>query len=173
MKHLIRPESPQDIAGIDALTRAAFLDAPHTDHTEHFIVEALRQAGALDISLLAEEAGTLLGHIAVSPVSVSDGAPGWYGIGPLSVSPAWQRQGIGSSLVRAALLALRQRGAAGCVVLGDPAFYGRFGFRPKAELVLADVPPEYFMALTLDDTAPPRGQVCYHEAFNTRGPLGH
>jgi len=144
----IRPEAPGDEPAIEAVTVAAFRDAPHTSHSEQFIVAALRRAGALAVSLVAVDEGRVIGHVAVSPVTVSDGAPGWYDLGPISVLPARQGQGVGSRLLESALDALRARGAAGCVLLGDPAFYGRFGFRAEPGLVLPGVPPEYFQALT-------------------------
>ena len=161
---LIRSETPADVDALAAVTEAAFLDAPHTDHNEQFIVAGLREAGALTISLVAEMDGILVGNVALSPVSISDGTPGWFGLGPLSVIPRWQRRGIGSALMRAALDKLSERGASGCVVLGDPAYYRRFGFANDAGLVLPDVPPEYFMALSLRPPAP-RGTVAYHPAF--------
>jgi putative acetyltransferase len=168
MGQILRDEVPADAAAIHALTAAAFLNAPHTDHSEQFVVDALREAGALAISLVVEDAGTIIGHVAVSPVAISDGAAGWFGLGPISVSPERQGQGIGSILMRRALLLLRERGAAGCVLLGDPGYYYRFGFRPEAALVLPDVPPEYFQAIAFT-SALPRGIVTYHRAFNARG----
>lgn len=168
MEFVIRQESPSDIEVIHTLTAAAFLNAPHTGHTEQFIVDALRKAGVLSISLVAEQAGTVVGHVAVSPVSISDGSANWYGLGPISVSPELQRQGIGSLLMRAALRLLQERSAAGCVLLGDPAYYSRFGFKPESSLVYPGVPSKYFQAITFG--APfPHGVVAYHEAFNARG----
>ncbi|MFX5839845.1 N-acetyltransferase, partial [Acinetobacter baumannii] len=82
---MIRFEIPEDVVRIHALTAAAFLNAPHTDHTEQFVVDALRSANALTISLVAEEGGEIVGHVAVSPVSISDGSSGWFGLGPISV----------------------------------------------------------------------------------------
>lgn len=163
----VRPESPSDVSAIEALTTAAFLAAPHTSHTEQFIVAALRRAGVLTVSLVAVEEGAVVGHVAVSPVVISDGAVGWYGLGPVSVLPARQGQGIGSRLMLEALGALRTRGAAGCVLLGDPAFYARFGFRMEPGLVLPGVPPEYFQVLAFG-AALPRGVVTYHAAFDAR-----
>lgn len=163
----IRNETAADVEAIHAVTAAAFLTAPHSDHTEQFIVQALRKAGKLAVSLVAEADGKVVGHVAVSPVSVSDGAPGWYGLGPISVLPEHQGQGIGGRLMNAALQALRERGAAGCVVLGEPGYYGRFGFRAEPGLVLADVPPEYFQALALGG-AVPCGMVAYDQAFGAR-----
>ena len=161
----IRREIPADIAPIDAVTAAAFLEASHTSHTEQFIVAALRAAGALSVSLVAEAEGDVVGHVAVSPVTISDGTIGWYGLGPISVLPAWQGRGVGSSLMRAALEALREMGAAGCVVLGEPTYYGRFGFRAEPGLVLLDIPPEYFQAIAFVNSDLPSGVVAYHDAF--------
>jgi putative acetyltransferase len=129
------------------VTIAAFLHAPHTSHTEQFIVAALRKSGQLTVSLVANADGAVVGHVAISPVSISDGASGWYGLGPISVAPEYQRGGIGSRLMREALRALREHGASGCVVLGEPEYYGRFGFRVDLSLSLPGVPPEYFQAM--------------------------
>ena len=168
MNPVIRQESPSDAAAIHAVTAAAFLNAPHTAHTEQFIVEALRTAGALAISLVAEQGGEVVGHVALSSVSVSDGSTGWYGLGPISVEPELQGKGIGSLLMQAAIRLLRERGAAGCVLVGDPSYYSRFGFKPEPGLVLPDVPPEYFQALLLGPSLP-HGVVTFHEAFGARG----
>lgn len=168
MNITIRPEVSSDIADIEALTVAAFLNAPHTSHTEHLIVNALRSSGNLTISLVAEVDGTIVGHVAISPISISDGIQGWYGLGPISVMPDYQRIGIGSQLMRQALATLQERGASGCVVLGDPAYYSRFGFRAEPGLVLPNVPPEYFQAISFD--APiPIGLVSFHESFDVQG----
>jgi putative acetyltransferase len=164
MKIGITNETAADVAAIRAVTISAFLHAPHTSHTEQFIVDALRGAGQLTLSLVAKVDGTVVGHIAISPVSVSDGATGWYGLGPLSVAPEYQRRGIGSRLVGEALRLLRERGAAGCVLLGEPRYYNRFGFRIDPNLKLPGVPSEYFQAISFEDLRP-RGVVSYHAAF--------
>ena len=154
-----------DIRAIEALTAAAFRDAPHTSHTEHFIVNALREAGKLTVSLVAQENAEIVGHVAVSPVAISDGSNDWFGVGPVSVSPERQRQGIGSRLMEQALAELRKQSASGCVVLGYPQFYSRCGFRTHPNLVPPDMPPEYFLAVSFG-TKSPAGTVSYHEAFN-------
>lgn len=164
----IRSEKSSDVAAIEALIAAAFLDAAHTSHTEQFIVNALRKAGQLSISLVAEDNGAIVGHVAVSPVSISDGTDGWYGLGPISVAPECQGQGIGNRLMKQAIAELRGLAAAGCVVLGEPSYYGHFGFEAEPTLVLPDVPPQYFQALSLCG-AVPSGSVSYQEAFNARG----
>jgi putative acetyltransferase len=160
----IRIEVPDDLAAIAATTVAAFRSAAHSSGTEQHIISALRRAGQLTVSLVAEEQGKVVGHVAVSPVTIEDGATDWYGLGPVSVLPDRQRQGLGSRLVTRALDELRGRGAKGCVVLGEPGYYARFGFRPEPGLVLPGVPSRYFQAIVLRGTAP-SGRVAYHEAF--------
>ena len=164
----IRSERPGDAGAIHALTRAAFAEARHSSHTEQYIVDALRAAGALAVSLVAEDADGIVGHVAVSPVQLSDGSPGWYGLGPISVAPGRQGQGIGGALMRAAVEALRARGAAGCVLLGDPGYYGRFGFRAEPQLRLVGVPAAYFQALLLQGGWPD-AEVEYHAGFSATG----
>ena len=158
-------EQNQDIPAIRSLIQVAFQDAPHTSHTEHLIVEALRHAHVLTISLVAEVGSRIVGHVTASPVSISSGATNWYGLGPVSVLPDMQRQGVGSRLIEAVLAQLRKKSAAGCVVLGEPEYYQRFGFKAEPSLVLADVPSEYFMALNFNKDVP-SGNVVYHAVFN-------
>lgn len=160
----IRHELPSDVAAIEAVTVAAFLNVTHTDHTEQFIVNALRRAGRLSVSLVADDDGLIVGHVAVSPVTISDETVGWYGLGPISVTPARQGQGIGSRLVEQALRILRKSGASGCVVLGEPEYYSRFGFSATESLRLPDVPPSYFQALSFHGPRP-RGTVSYDASF--------
>lgn len=164
----VRKEQRSDIQKIHEVNVAAFLDAPHASHTEQFIVKALRDSGALSISLVAEDGGRIVGHVALSPVVISDGSEGWYGLGPIAVVPDVQGKGIGSRLMRAAVEELKSINAKGCVLLGDPGYYHRFGFEPVDGLVLPDVPPEYFQALRLQG-AYPKGVVTYHDAFSANG----
>lgn len=165
MKLHLRNEQPEDIHQITAVTLAAFEQEKHSSHTEQFIVDALRKSGQLSVSLVAVDNAQIIGHVAISPVTLSSGASGWYGLGPLSVLPDWQAQGVGSALMKAALTELQRQGASGCVVLGDPAYYTRFGFVPRAELVLPGVPPEYFQALAFSGDFPV-GTVQYHSSFD-------
>lgn len=164
----IRSELPSDVTAIEAVTVAAFLNAPHASHTEQFIVNVLRQAGMLSVSLVAEDNGEIVGHVAISPISISDGSRGWYILGPISVVPDRQGLGIGSQLVKQALAELCKLAAAGCVLVGNPNYYGRFGFKSEPSLVLPDVPPEYFQAISFG-TEVPTGIVTCHEAFNAQG----
>jgi len=173
----VRLEAPGDAAAIHGVTADAFAQAAHRDGTEPHIVDALRQHGALAVSLVAEvmsewlnkgsgaPMGRIVGHLALSPVRISDGSPGWFGLGPVSVHPRHQRAGIGALLMQRGLAELRARQAAGCVLLGDPTFYARFGFSVDTRLSLPGAPAPYFLVHRLgDDSA--SGQVTYHPAFN-------
>ena len=164
----IRNEGADDAAPIHRVTEQAFRDAPHTAHTEQFIIDALRRAEALTISKVAESDGEIIGHVAISPVGVSDGAEGWFGLGPISVLPEFQGQGVGSQLMQSALADLEAQGAAGCVVLGEPGYYGRFGFKVVEGLTLPGVPAEYFQVKSFNGRFP-QGEVAYHEAFSAQG----
>lgn len=161
----IRNEQPADIDPITQLTESAFKSKTYSSQTEQFIVNALRRADQLTISLVAVAGDTIVGHVAISPVTISSGATGWYGLGPISVSPDLQGQGIGSKLMKASLAELQRLGGQGCIVLGNPAYYGRFGFKAHPDLVLSGVPPEYFQALSFVSELP-SGTVRYHEAFD-------
>ena len=165
MSITIRDEQPTDVETIARLTEMAFRDRPYSSHTEQFIVDALRRHGQLTISLVAVDGESIVGHVAVSPVTISSGATGWYGLGPISVWPERQRQGIGSALMQAALVNLRHLGGRGCMLLGDPGYYRRFGFAARPGLELAGFPPEYLQALSFDGEFP-AGTVHFHEAFD-------
>lgn len=161
---MLRNEQDQDVDAIFKLTESAFKNAEHTDHTEQFIVNALRKMQQLTLSMVAEHDQQIIGHVAISPVEISSGASDWYGLGPISVAPEYQQQGVGSALMHAVLEQLKQLGAAGCVVLGDPTYYSKFGFNVIPNLTLANVPAEYFQALSFDQTFP-QGEVKYSPAF--------
>ncbi len=165
---IIRNELESDVETISAVTKAAFESCPHGDHTEQFIVDALRAANALTVSLVAEDGGKVVGHIAFSPVTISDGSQNWYGLGPISVLPEFQKQGIGKSLVHEGLSLLKARGAKGCVLVGEPEYYERFGFKNLPDLVLDGVPPEYFLALMFGEEKI-HGVVVFHEGFTATG----
>jgi putative acetyltransferase len=164
----IRNEMIDDISAITEVTREAFRTLEISNQTEHFIVEALRAANALAVSLVAEAGGRVVGHIAFSPVTISDGTPGWYGLGPVSVLPEFQRQGIGKALIREGLSRLGNLRASGCCLVGHPQYYRLFGFDNTPELVLEGVPPEVFFALAFDGRVP-RGTVAFHEGFRADG----
>ena len=161
----IRQERPEDAATIRALTDAAFKGMPFSDQTEAKVIDALREAGALTLSLVATEAGEIIGHVAFSPVKINGEAGDWYGLGPVSVWPDRQRTGIGQALIREGLQRLKTIGAGGCVLLGDPAYYCRFGFESDPDLHNVGAPPGAFQRLTLNGSRP-RGEVTFHPAFD-------
>jgi len=164
-KIVIRNETPDDVGAITGVTIAAFKTLEISHHTEQFIIEALRAAKALAVSLVAETDGRVIGHIAFSPVTISDGTPNWYGLGPVSVLPEHQRKGVGKALTKEGLSRLQDMNARGCCLVGHPDYYRKFGFKNASGLVLEGVPPEVFFALSFDGHTP-QGTVAFHEGFN-------
>jgi putative acetyltransferase len=162
---IIRKETRADIEVITEITKLAFENHPYSRNTEQFIIDALRAANALTISLVAEIDGKLVGHIAFSPVTFSDGSKNWYGLGPISIRPACQKQGIGTKLVNEGLNLLKDLGAEGCVLVGDPKYYIRFGFKSPNELKHEGAPQENFLALPFCNRIP-KGTVQFHRAFS-------
>ena len=164
----IRNERSGDGRRICDLTVEAFRTLEISDHTEQFVIEALREAGALAVSLVAELDGRIVGHIAFSPVSMSDGSAGWYGLGPVSVLPELQRQGIGKALIEEGLSRLKALNAHGCCLVGHPEYYRKFGFSNPDGLGIEGVPQEVFFVLAFDGRVP-QGSVAFHEAFTAQG----
>jgi putative acetyltransferase len=164
----IRNEQASDVEAITEVTQAAFANHPYGHQTEAFIINALRAAGALTVSLVADADGRVVGHVAFSPVTISDGSRDWYGLGPVSVLPEFQNRGIGTSLIHEGLSALKSLGAQGCVLVGEPGFYTRFGFKSIPELTMEGVPQEYLLALPFGDRIP-QGAVIHHEGFSATG----
>jgi putative acetyltransferase len=167
-KIVIRNETDADVSAISEVTVAAFKTLEISNHTEQFIIEALRVAKALTVSLVAELDGRVIGHIAFSPVTISDGTPNWYGLGPVSVLPAYQRQGIGKALIREGLSRLKDMNAKGCCLVGHPDYYRKFGFKNMSGLVHEGAPQEVFFALSFDGHTP-QGTVAFHQGFRADG----
>jgi putative acetyltransferase len=168
MNIVIRSEIESDVQAISEITRAAFENHPYSNNTEEFIIKALRDANALTISLVAVSGNRLVGHIAFSPLTISDGSPGWYGLGPISVLPEFQRQSIGKSLMLEGLSLLKSLGARGCVLVGDPEYYERFGFRSLSDLAIDGVPQENVLTLPFGESKT-SGTVVFHEGFTAKG----
>jgi putative acetyltransferase len=164
---IIRPERESDIEAITEVTKTAFAVHEFSQHTEQFIIHALRAAHALTVSLVAEREGKVAGHIAFSPVTISDGSEHWYGLGPISVWPQYQKQGIGKALVYEGLSRLKALGGKGCVLVGNPEYYKRFGFKNDPDLILDGVPQQYFLVLAFDHHKA-RGTVVFHEGFSAK-----
>jgi putative acetyltransferase len=165
---IIRKETKSDIEAIFEITKLAFEDHPYSNNTEQFIINALRTVGALTVSLVAEKDDQVVGHIAFSPVTFSDSSENWYGLGPVSVLHDHQNHGIGTSLVNKGLALLKDMGAMGCVLVGDPKFYRRFGFKSFGGLSHEGVPQENVLAMPFGDSVP-KGTVHFHKAFTATG----
>jgi len=161
---LIRDEKSNDFQAISDVTMAAFENLEISNHTEQLIIEALRSAHALTVSLVAEVNNHVVGHIAFSPVTMSDGTRDWYGLGPVSVHPDLQRRGIGKALINEGLSRLKALKAKGCCLVGHPQYYRQFGFENVKGLSHEGVPQEVFFVLLFDGNIP-QGQVTFHEAF--------
>lgn len=144
----IRTEEPTDAARVRQVNERAFERAEEAD-----IVEALCAAGAVALSLVAEEGGEIVGHVLFSPVTVRGAdAVRAVGLGPMAVVPERQRAGIGGALIEAGLQRLRADGWSVVVVLGHPSYYPRFGFAPASRFGVRwehDAPDEAFMLLEL------------------------
>ena len=164
----IRDEIMVDRDQIRECVAQAFSEVVHSQQTENAIIDGLRAANALTLSLVAEKENEIIGYIAFSSVLIDGKDLNWHGLGPVAVIPRHQRRGIGQQLIRAGLAKLREMGSAGCVLLGEPDYYARFGFRNEPHLSLAGVPPQYFQALSLTGSLVPAGEVTYHDAFNAK-----
>lgn len=161
----IRDEEPGDVERIRDVNRRAF-----GQEEEGRIVDALRRRQMAQLSLVAADGREIVGHIMFSPVTV--GRVLGSGLGPMAVLPGHQRRGIGSQLVVAGIERLRYLGCPFVVVLGHPAYYPRFGFRPAAAFGLTcewDVPPDTFMVYLLGPLASDalRGVARYPAEFST------
>ena len=164
----IRDEQPGDEDAIHALTDKAFAGAPYSDGTEAEIVRLLRAAGDLALSLVAEEDDTIIGHVAFSPLTIPGDDGPWFGLGPISVERKRQKQGIGRALVAEGLARLREHGARGCALIGDPAVYKGMGFQSDGKLSYGEVPAEYVQRIVFIGAAP-KGELHYAPAFAAAG----
>jgi len=163
----VRPERPEDLGAIRAVNARAFARDAEAD-----LVDALRAAGVALASLVAEQAGVVVGHILFSPVTLETaaGEVAAVGLAPMAVLPALQRRGIGSQLVQEGLEVIRRQGHASVVVLGHPSYYPRFGFVPASRFGIRwelDCPDEAFFALELvpGALAGKRGVVRFRPEF--------
>ena len=161
----IRNEIPADVEKITEVIDQAFEGMPYADGDESEVVLRLRAAQALTLSLVAELDGEFVGHIAFSPVAADDGSPNWYALGPVAVYPNYQSQGIGGQLILEGLNKLKDMGAAGCMLTGNPAYYQRFGFEFFEPNCPPNEQPEYFLLIRLDELPLPVGALNFHPSF--------
>jgi putative acetyltransferase len=164
----VRPESIRDIEAIGAVTRAAF-----GKDREARMVEEIRRSDSFvpDLSLVAEVEGEIVGHAMLSYVRLEEAGRRVLELGPMSVRPNNQRQGVGSALIREAIRVAEERGEPMILVLGHATYYPRFGFRPASELGItppdSNIPDEVFMALPLTAYDPRlRGRVVFPSAYS-------
>jgi putative acetyltransferase len=165
---VVRDQTEADFAAVHELVAEAFKTLPVASGTEQFIMDALWRSGAATVALVAEEDGVVVGQAAFSKALVGGHDVGWHGCGPVSVLPALHKQGIGSALMRAGLERLRALGSRGCVVVGDPAYYKRFGFDNTDAMREPGVPAQYFMVIRFAGEMP-MGEVKFDEAFEAEG----
>lgn len=162
----IRPEQSGDERAIRALTDAAFRNMPHADGDEGELVERLRADGDLVLSLVAVNADeAIIGHVAFSPVTIEGVDGPWYQLAPVSVIPSGQNAGIGSQLVEAGIAELRQRGAYGIALVGNPDYYHRFGFTREHGLALDEAMDPFLQVLVLEGSMP-CGRLILAHAFS-------
>lgn len=165
---IVRAEEPGDAAAIRSVTQAAFATASHGAGTEADIIDALRHSGDLLLSLVAVDQEVIVGQITFSPVSIDNASGDWVGLGPVSVMARLQRTGIGSALINAGLNKIKQRGASGCVLVGNPDYYARFGFIGDCGLRYAGLDSRYVQQLSFGrDQA--SGELKYCPAFESAG----
>ena len=164
----VRPAAPVDAPDIRRVHLAAFPTATEAD-----LVEQLDRDGDAAISLVAEAEGEIVGHALMSRMTVEGDGRSWraLGLAPIAVVPALQATGIGSALIRVALDRARADGTELVFVLGEPAYYRRFGFTADAAAPFASpYAGEYFMALALADVElPAEGRARYAAAFEGLG----
>ena len=160
----IRAATKHDDQAIHRVTEAAFQDMPFAAGDEADVVDRLRAAGALSLSLVAVIDAQVVGQITFSPAYAPESSGQWFALGPVSVLPEHQRAGVGSALIRQGLDAIGAMGAAGCILTGNPAYYQRFGFELSPANAPDNEPAEYFMLKSLS-TAKPQGKFHFHAAF--------
>jgi putative acetyltransferase len=160
----IRNEKVSDYSRIEEITKLAFVGKPYASGTEQYLSEKLRENDALSLSLVLENEGTVVGHLALSPIKI-DGLNGpYFGLGPLAILPEAQGKGYGTALLNSALEYLAENNAKCCVLVGDPNYYSRLGFEIESALTYQGAPTEYFQAIwfTKEKLV---GEVEFHEAF--------
>lgn len=160
----IRPEAPGDEAAIHDITKRAFVGRPHSDGDEAEVIDRLRGDGDLALSLVAVSAGTVIGQVSFSTARLSNGETGWYVLGPIAVVPERQGEGVGRALIAAGESAVRDLGAKGMTVLGDPQIYGRFGFVRDTPMRQEDELGTYLQVKTFGPAIPDT-TITYARAF--------
>jgi putative acetyltransferase len=165
MECLIRPERADDYAAIYDVTKRAFAPMPFSDGDEQELIGRFRDGGVLALSLVAEIGGHVVGQITLTPAFAADDSSGWFALGPIAVAPKNQSMKIGSKLIEAGIAWLIEQRAAGCVLVGNPAYYSRFGFKAYPALAPEGEPAEYYQILPLR-VQEPNVVVDFHPLFH-------
>ena len=160
----IRPEQPDDHDAIWQITKDAFADMPYAGGDEQDLVNVLRSIGALSLSLVATDGDELVGQATFSPATISSNTGNWFALGPISVKPGRQSEGIGGELIEAGIDAIRELDAWGCILTGNPDYYSRHGFSLAPEHCPTNESSEYFMLRMIKDQVP-TGKFAFHDAF--------
>ncbi len=165
----IRPERADDDNAIYQLTRIAFEPMFFSDGSEAPLVTQLRKDGDLTISLVAEKDREIVGHIAFSPATINGRHDGWFGLGPVSVHPNAQKQGIARSLIETGLAMLEESGATGCVLTGNPDIYSRLGFQSDGNLGYGTLDRQFILWIVFSGPTPV-GELKFAPAFGDEYP---
>lgn len=160
----IRTETKTDYQAICQTTKNAFEKMAFSDGTEPELINNLREQGVLSVSLVATKGDAIVGHVAFSPAAITSGIGDWYALGPISVAPDFQGQGIGGSLIEAGINAITDLGAWGCILVGDPRYYCRHGFELAPACCPNNEPKTNFM-LRLIGKNSPEGIFSFHPLF--------
>lgn len=161
---IIRLETNRDTTAIREITETAFRDRPYAGGDEQDVIDRLREAGALVLSLVAVDGDAVVGQVTFSPALLSDGSGPWFALGPVAVLPSRQGEGTGAALIEEGLARIESLGALGCILTGNPAYYRRFGFENSPENAPPDEPAAFFMLKLLKGNAP-KGTFSFHPAF--------
>lgn len=160
----VRPERDDDRHAVHDVTQRAFAPMSYAGGNEQDLINRFRDAGALAASLVAQYDGHVVGQLTLTPATAADSSAGWFAMGPVAVAPEMQGMGIGAALIRAGIDWLHDHAAAGCVLVGNPAYYSRFGFRRAPQLCPPGQPADYFQILPIG-TAEPTSVVAFHPLF--------
>ena len=160
----IRKETSADADAIGLLTQKAFAPVPYSNGSEGQIIDQLRSDGDLILSLVMDDEGRIVGHIAFSPIQIDGKQDKWYCLGPICVAPDKQKQGIGKALIGEGLREIRALGSNGCILVGDPAYYGRLGFKSNGQLRYGELNPSLIQYRSFQGQVP-KGVLTHATAF--------
>ena len=160
----IRLEQEADRKVIHKLTTEAFAGRPFSDGDEPDLIDRLRKIGMLSLSLVALDGSRIVGQITFSPAGITSGSGPWFALGPVSVLPERQGEGIGSLLINEGLAEIENQNALGCILTGNPVYYRRFGFEASDANCPENEQEEHFMVKLLKSENP-IGRFSFQNTF--------